>query len=172
MFGAIKQEHGKLTLDAPIIVHAFTNGVTGGSDYWTNDHWVVSVRYPSGKEEGIFDYVYDRAHQRIRFASYIELGQSDTRYGRVFPYSPADHARGVLQQERGLGVKAGTTPQLVFYAVDPQYLNPATAKTHGWSAGGENPTNPVWHIVGVDGQHYFIGNDGHVHGKADIPFAH
>lgn len=172
MFASIQRQHGQLSLDLPALVHPFNGGTAGGSDYWTNDHWVVSVRYPSAKQEGVFDYVYDRANHRIRFAFYVELGPSDPRYGHAFPYSQPGNALGRLKAERGLDVKAGTTPELVFYAIDAQYLNPEFAAQHGWSAGGQNPTYPVWHVVGADGHDYFVGNDAHVHDKANIPFAH
>ena len=172
MFAAVETRQGHLTLDVPALVHIIHPTPTA-SDYWALDHWVVSVRNDTGAETGVFDFVYDRANHRIRFAVYGDLPPSDPRHGHIFPYISADQAVQTLRTTLGKAPLSGAAPQLVFFPVDAAYLGPAgRGLGHArWTAGGEYPTDPVWFITGADGHTYFVGKDSHAHHEAEIPFA-
>src|SRR5205085_1378361 len=66
---------GYAAMDTPALVHAYDAHT--GNAYYDDDHWVVSVRDASGLRSGIFDFVYDRAHARMRFSSYGVLTPED-----------------------------------------------------------------------------------------------
>lgn len=164
MYTALQKQHGLSGLDLPALVHVFD--AQGGSDYFTSDHWVVTARDASGRECGIFDFVYDRAHQRIRFAGYGPLTPSDPRYGHTFPFTSATSALSRLHAERPQ-VVAATSPELIFFPIDDTYVGPHA--THKWTAGGESPDDPMWLVAGTDGQKYFVGTDGHIYAQSGLP---
>lgn len=165
---AITQRFGASTvlLDLPVRVHP--TGAAGGSDYFTNDHWVASVRGASGKENGIVDFVYDASQNRIRFAGFAVLQASDPDYGRVFPYSTASNVVAALATQRHLSLKAGTSPELVFFTSAASYAGQPNIQ---WQSGGTSPVDPIWHLVGADGNDYFVGTDGKAYGLSQIPIA-
>jgi len=170
MFGALQGQVGHLSLDTPALVHLLLS--RGGSDYWTSDHWVVSARNDAGVQIGLFDYVYDRAHQRIRFANYGYISANDPRYGHAFPYSTAASAIQRLQVERKVSPRASSAPLLVYFPPDPRVLGPAGNQAPiPWSGGGEYPTDPMWMVPGADGRTYFVGKDSHVHNQSELPIA-
>jgi hypothetical protein len=168
MLIAITQHLGASTvlLDLPVRVHPF--GAAGGSDYFTDDHWVASVRGASGKENGIADFVYDASQNRIRFSGFAILRASDPDYGRVFPYSASSYAVAALATQRHLSLKSGTSPELVFFASAADYAGQPNIQ---WQNGGTGPVDPMWHVVGADGNGYFVGTDGKAYGLSQIPVA-
>jgi hypothetical protein len=170
MFQSVETRMGHLTLDSPALVHLLNS--VGGSDYWTHDHWLASAATDAGQRVGIFDYVYDRARHRIRFAVFGSLRPSDLRYGQVFPYTSANIAVQRLSAERGLGAKLGVQPILVFFPPDPAILGPDSGRPQRtWTGGGEYPSDPMRLVVGSDGHNYFVGKDGHVHDASALPVA-
>lgn len=162
MFSAMQTRYGRLSLDLPALVHVF--GPTGGSDYFTDDHWVVAARNSLGAEIGLFDLVYDAARHRIRFSGYAVLTSSDPRYGHPFPALSRATAMLQLSNQRRLLALAGSTPDLVFV---PGLLGPSNAQQ--WTAGGASPLDPLWHIIGADGKHYFVGVASHVYALSELP---
>jgi len=167
-FASIQGQFGYVALDTPALVHAF-DAHTGNS-YYDDDHWVVTVRNASGMRCGIFDFVYDRAHQRMRFSSYGVITSVDPHAMLAFPYLSSSVAVTKLGGQRRLGVKAGTQPGLIFFPIDPSFPV-LTSPVHKWAAGGNSALNPMWHIAGSDGQDYFVGADLKVHGQKDLPIA-
>src|SRR5262249_28672686 len=139
MFASIKTTHGIQTLDLPAKVH--TLATPSGYDYYDDDHWVVSVRDKKNQQVGIFDFVYDSAHQRVRFASYGILQPGDARFGHAFPSTQSNAALQRLQTERGLSAKAGAQADLVFFPPDQQHFG-ANAKQL-WGAGGSSPLDAI-----------------------------
>lgn len=103
---AIAQQYGCVSLDTPALVHAY--GAHTGMDYYDDDHWVVSVRDSTGMRCGIFDFVYDRSHQRMRFSSYGVLTVQDPHARQAFPYVSSSVAIAQLQGQRKLSVLTGT----------------------------------------------------------------
>src|SRR2546421_8848497 len=99
-FASIQGQFGYVALDTPALVHAF-DAHTGNS-YYDDDHWVVTVRNASGMRCGIFDFVYDRAHQRMRFSSYGVITPLDPRARLAFPYTSSPAAMTKLEGQRGL----------------------------------------------------------------------
>ncbi len=167
-FVSMRDRFGYTSLDTPVLVHAYAAHT--GKDYYDDDHWVVSVRNASGIRCGLFDFVYDRTHQRMRFASFGVLTPQDPHSGLAFPYTTASVAIAKLQSQRGLHVMVGTQPEMIFFPIDPSfpYLN---SPVHNWSGGGNSAMNPMWHIVGSDGHDYFVGTDMNVHSLKDLPIA-
>ncbi|WIG58185.1 MAG: hypothetical protein OJF49_000930 [Ktedonobacterales bacterium] len=165
---AFKMLHSRYqftTLDLPVLVH--TLSPFAPDDYYANDHWVTAVRDARNAEAGLFDFVFDRAHQRIRFAGYGALRSTDPQYGHPFPFVSAQEALGRLQSERKLAVMTGTTPELVFFLVDSNWIGPEAP--HHWTSGGNFPSDPVWMVTGSDGKHYIVGQDTHVYTPSMIP---
>lgn len=167
MFLSVASHYGHLSLDLPALVHTF--GAKTGSDYFLDDHWVVSVRDTTGKESLLFDFVYDRAHQRMRFSGYGVLTPTDPQYGHVFPSMQASAALADLKGARGVLPMASRAPELIFFPIAGGYIGPQA--THHWSAGGESPLNPMWRIVGANGLSYFVGPNQHVYLQQDLPIA-
>src|SRR5258706_10488527 len=134
-YAAMQGSYGYVALDTPALVHAY-NAHTGNA-YYDDDHWVVSVRSTTGARCGIFDFVYDRAHGRMRFSSYGVITPQDTHAGQAFPYIPSATAMAQLHHQRGLAVLAGTQPQLIFFPIDPSFPY-LTSPVHNWRGGGNS----------------------------------
>lgn len=167
-FASMQGQFGYVGLDVPALVHAY--GAHTGNSYYDDDHWVVSVRDASGMRCGIFDFVYDRLHQRMRFSSYGVITSLDPHARMAFPYTPSPVAVTKLEDQHGLGLKTGTMPELIFFPIDPSFPG-LNSPVHKWTGGGNSAMNPMWRIVGSDGQDYFVGADLNVHGQKDLPIA-
>ncbi len=167
-FASMQGQFGYVGLDIPALVHAY--GAHTGSSYYDDDHWVVTVRNASGMRCGIFDFVYDRSHQRMRFSSYGVITPLDPHARMAFPYTPSPVAVTKLEDQHKLGMKTGTQAELIFFPIDPGFPG-LTSPVHKWTGGGNSALNPMCHIVGSDGQDYFVGADLNVHGQKDLPIA-
>jgi hypothetical protein len=165
---AIQGHYGYVAMDAPAFVNAY-NAHTG-NDYYDDDHWVFSVRDASGLRCGIFDFVYDRTHARMRFSSYGVITPEDTNARQAFPYIASSLALAQLQHFRGLNAMAGAHPDLIFFPIDPSFPY-LTSPVHKWSGGGNSAMSPMWHITGSDRHNYFVGTDLQVYGQAQLPIA-
>lgn len=139
-----------------------------GIDYYDDDHWVVSVRNSTGMRCGLFDFVYDRTHQQLRFSSYGVLTARDPHARQAFPYISSSDALARLKSQRGLSVLAGTQPQLIFFPIDPSFPY-LTSPVHKWAGGGNSAMNPMWYLVGSDRQDYFAGTNLNVYMLHDLP---
>jgi hypothetical protein len=159
---------GYVAIDVPVLVHAYDAHT--GNEYYDDDHWVVSVKDASGLRCGIFDFVYDRAHARMRFSSYGVITLEDVHAQQAFPYVAASVALAQLQHFRSLNAMAGTHPELIFFPIDPSFPY-LTSPVHKWSGGGNSAMSPMWHITGSDGHDYFIGTDLQVYAQAQLPVA-
>jgi hypothetical protein len=168
VFVAMENRYGCASLDTPALVHAY--GAHTGIDYYDDNHWVVSVHDASGMRCGLFDFVYDRAQQRMRFSSFGVLTPQDPHSSQAFPYISSAVAVARLQSQRKLNVRAGAQPELIFFPIDPSfpYLN---SPVHKWAGGGNSAMNPMWHMVGSDAHDYFIGNNLNVSVRQDLPIA-
>ena len=167
-FTMMQSHYNYASLDIPALVHSF--GPHTGSQYYDDDHWVVSVRDASSREVGVFDFVYDRANHRLRFSSFGALGEMNPNAHQAFPSLSADMAVAQLKSQRKLGVQPGKQPELIFFPINPRWRD-LTSPVHNWRGGGEAPTDPMWHIVGSDGHDYFVGVDLHTYVLANLPFA-
>lgn len=167
-YTSMQSQFGYVSLDTPTLVHAY-DAHTGNS-YYDDDHWVVSVRNAAGMRCGIFDFVYDRSQQRLRFSSFGVINSPDPHSHQAFPYILSSLAIAQLQNQRKLGVMTGTQPELIFFPIDPSFPV-LTSPTHKWAGGGNSAMNPMWLIVGSDGQSYFVGTDLNVHTQKDLPIA-
>lgn len=165
---AMQSHYGYVALDTPALVHAYDAHT--GNDYYDDDHWVVSVRDVTGARCGIFDFVYDRAHGRMRFSSYGIITPQDAHSAQAFPYIPSATAITQLRHQRGLSTLPGTQPQLIFFPIDPSFPY-LTSPVHNWRGGGNSAMNPMWHMVGSDGHDYFVGADLNVHITTELPVA-
>lgn len=169
MFKAIENRHGQLALDVPMVVHPFGVQPGVGSDYFQDDHWVVAARSTTGQECGIFDFVYDRIHQRIRFATYDVLTSQDPRYGHAFPFISAATAQAQVAQQRHASIMAGAAPTLIFFPLAAGWIGPEAP--HHWTGSGTSPVDPLWLIPGADGHAYFVGGNLHTYTVGDLPIA-
>lgn len=167
-YTSMQGQFGYIAIDTPTLVHAY-DAHTGNS-YYDDDHWVVSVRNAAGMRCGIFDFVYDRTQQRLRFSSFGVITSLDPHSKQAFPYIPSSVAITQLQNQRKLGLKAGTQPELIFFPIDPSFPV-LTSPIHNWAGGGNSAMEPMWLLVGTDGQNYFVGTDLNVHTQKDLPIA-
>lgn len=167
-YASMQGQFGYVSLDTPTLVHAY-DAHTDNS-YYDDDHWVVSVRNAAGMRCGIFDFVYDHTQQRLRFSSFGVINSPDPHSKQAFPYIPSSVAVTQLQNQRKLGVMSGTQPELIFFPIDPSFPV-LTSPVHKWAGGGNSAMNPMWLIVGSDGQDYFVGTDLVVYVQKDLPVA-
>lgn len=167
-FLSMQRQFGYVSLDTPALVHAFAAHT--GNSYYDDDHWVVSVRNTSGLRCGIFDFVYDRSQQRLRFSSFGVITVLDPHAKQAFPYIPSSVAIAQLQNQRKLGVMSGIQPELIFFPIDPSFPV-LTSPIHNWAGGGNSALNPMWLIIGTDRQSYFVGTNLAVHIQKDLPIA-
>lgn len=163
---SMQAQYSYTAMDIPALVHAYSAHT--GIAYYDNDHWVVSVRNAAGLRCGLFDFVYDRANHRLRFSSYGVITASDPHTHQAFPYISSAQAVSVLQSERKKGVRRGSQPELIFFPIDPNFPV-LTSPVHKWAGGGNSPMNPMWSMVGTDGNSYFVGIDQHVHNQSELP---
>ena len=167
-FVSMQSRFGYTSLDTPMLVHAFDAHT--GISYYDDDHWVVTVRNASGMRCGIFDYVYDRANHRLRFSSYGVITSGDPHNKQAFPYISAITAMQLLRSQRGIQIKAGTQPELIFFPINPDFSVP-TSPVSKWAGGGNSPMQPMWLVVGSDGRNYFVGIDQNVYTQQVLPVA-
>jgi hypothetical protein len=165
---SMQAQYGYVALDTPALVHAYDAHT--GIQYYDSDHWVVSVRVAHGLRCGLFDFVYDRTHQQLRFSSFGIITPSDPRSKQPFPYISESTALTVLSNERGMGAKIGIQPELIFFPIDPSFPN-LSSPVHKWAGGGNSPMLPMWYIVGSDNNSYFVGTDLHTHPLSQLPIA-
>lgn len=165
---SMQGRYGYVALDTPALVHAFAAHT--GIAYYDDDHWVVTVRDASGMRVGIFDFVYNRATHELRFSSYGVITALDAHSKMAFPYISSTAAAQALQKQRGLQVRGGTQPELIFFPIDPNYPV-LTSPVHQWKGGGNSPMIPMWLMVGSDGQSYFAGTDLGIYTQAALPIA-
>ncbi len=164
-FASMRSRYGGNYLDLPALVRPL--GGQAGAGYYGFEHWVATVRGANGQECGIFDFVYDRAHQRIRFSGYGAIPPGDPHYGHAFPLISINSAIAAFTSQRDMSVLAGVQPELVFLPLDPRLWQPNPPIV--WRGGGYQPVDAVWHFVGADGKNYFLGTDQHVYALGDIP---
>jgi hypothetical protein len=164
----MQSHYNYASLDTPVLVHSY--GPHTGSQYYDDDHWVVSVRETSGRGVGVFDFVYDRANHRLRFSSFGALGEQNPYAYQAFPYISTDMAGVQLKSQRNLSVQPGKQPELIFFPIDPRWRDRASP-VHRWRGGGEAPMDPMWHLVGSDGHAYFLGVDLQIYVQAEMPMA-
>lgn len=167
-FGMLQARYGNASVDTPVLIHSF--GPRTGDQWYDDDHWVVSARNASGKEVGLFDFVYDSSHHLLRFSAFAVLGPQTTHTYQAFPYISSSTAVSQLASQRKLQVLAGTQPELIFYAIDPRWRD-LTSPVHLWSGGGDAPLDPMWYLVGSDKHNYFVGGDLKVYTGTELPLA-
>jgi len=156
-------------LDTPVLIHAYKTHT--GIEYYDNDHWVASVRNGDGNRRGgLYDFVYLRAQHRLRFASFGVIGSDANPHAhQAFPYTSADAALAQLRAARGLGPKAGASPELIFFPLDPALSDFRTPAGQQWKGGGTDPLGPMWRITATDGVDYFVGTDLKVYTASQLP---
>jgi hypothetical protein len=167
-FVAMQRSYGYVAADTPALVHAY--GAHTGNAYYDDDHWVVSVRAASGLRCGIFDFVYDRAHQRMRFSSFGIITAQDLHARQAFPYVSSTTAMARFQSKTKLQAMAGRQAELMFFPIDPNYPV-LTSPAHKWTGGGEGPMDAIWSIPASDRHDYFVGSDLNVYPQANLPLA-
>jgi hypothetical protein len=169
MFAGIEGRYGKFEVDSPALVHPYGPVGAGASDYFVDDHWVVTVRNSTGVEIGILDYVYDSANNRIRFSSYAVLTPQDAQYGHAFPLFSANSLETQVHAARDVSLETGATPALIFFPAAWAWNTIGVPKN--WTGGGSTPMDPIWLMPGANGQNYFLGIDGKVYTQQELPVA-
>lgn len=164
----MRGQYGYAAFDTPTLVHHY--GPHTGMDYFDDDHWVVSARNSAGQECGIFDFVYDRVHHRMRFSSFGVITPTDLHAHQAFPYTAPSLAITKLQQQLRRSVMAGVQPELIFFPIDPNWRNLRSPMSK-WLGGGQSPMDPMWHLMGSDERDYFVGEDLRVYTLSDLPVA-
>lgn len=167
-FRSMMNRYGYQALDTPTLVHAMFAHT--GISYYDDDHWVVSVRNAAGQRVGVFDFIYDRANHRMSFSAFGVVTPIDPHAQMAFPYTALSVASAALQKQRHLALMANSSAELVFIPIDPNFRN-LNSPVHLWSGGGDSPMDPMWSLIGADGQEYFVGVDQNVYTQANLPLA-
>lgn len=156
----LQKRAGYVELDTPVRVRSLQ--MHTGIAYYDLDHWVTSARNTVRVRVGLFDFVYDAASQRLRFASFGVIQSGDVHAHMAFPYVAGTQVLAKLQRQPGVHLMAASQPELVFFQLDPRYRDLSSSK-YRWYGGGDSPLNPLWHVVGIAGNNYFMGNDLHAY---------
>jgi hypothetical protein len=167
-FTMMQSRFGYVASDTPVLVHAYQAHT--GIEYYDLDHWVMSVRDATGRRVGVFDFVYDRINQRMRFSSFGVIPPQDPHAKQAFPYMPVNKAVTLLQQQRGLRAVVASQAELIFFPLDPRYRDIASNR-YRWTGGGDSPMNPLWYATTVNRQAYFVGVDARTYIQKDLPVA-
>jgi len=104
-FKSMQAQYGYMAMDTPMLVHAYN--IHTGNSYYDDDHYVLTVPDASGMRNGIFDFVYDRANQRMRFSSYGVITAADPHSRMAFPFMSSSVAIAELDNKCGLNLKPG-----------------------------------------------------------------
>lgn len=166
-FVMLKSRYSAASLDVPMLVHSLMPAAS--SDYFSDDHWVVSIRDASGVDVGVIDFAFDRAHSRMRLAGYGAMRPGSQYYGHTFPFVSTQTAVSRFTVERHIAVAPGSRPILVFFQLQGDWLGPEAP--HHRLSGGSAPTDPVWLIKGADYIDYIVGTDLRVFARRDLPIA-
>ncbi|MGH2515410.1 MAG: hypothetical protein ACRDHP_07120, partial [Ktedonobacterales bacterium] len=154
------------TFDTPVLVLPAT---TGNSEYQYNlPHYIVCASTNSICSVN-YDVIYDAANHRLRIGSVGIAVPNDPHYNKPFPWSGVSSAEAVslVQSARGVALASGFTPELVYFAPNPDLANPGNAAK--WSGGGTDAGIPIWRVRGSDGHAYFVGIDGKVYLPSQLP---
>lgn len=153
-------------LETPVLVLPY--GAHTGIAAFDDAHYIIRSDDRAGHVSGQFDFIYDRAHHRMCFSSFGAASPGDTYYARPFPSLVTEsEAVSALQAKHGVGVRAGATPELIFFPPDPRISPPNPTVT--WSGGGYDPSLPMWMLTGADGVDYFVGINQGVYVAKDLP---
>jgi hypothetical protein len=156
-----------VVLDTPALVHAYHAHT--GVEYQDSDHWVASMKVGETRT-GLYDFVYQRTHKALRFASFGAIASAENPHAhQSFPYTSEETALMRLKATRGLEPKAGVTPELIFFPPADWVTNVRQPAAHPWTSGGIDPLSPMWRITATDGNDYFVGNDLLVHTADELP---
>lgn len=161
------------SFDTPVLVLPATfddPAKQGGSTDDNLPHFVIRASV-NGVRMITYDATYNPATRQIGDLTFGGDPPGSPLYNRPFPFEgvSASSAVATLHAARGLAVAAGTQPQLVFFAENPNAVNPLHPIK--WNGGGTDPVHPIWRLKGSDAQPYFVGVDGHLYLPKDLPVA-
>lgn len=133
-------------------------------------HFVIRASV-NGVRMITYDVTYNPSLKEIGDLTFGGDPPNSTHYNKAFPFEgvSASAAVATLHNARGLAIAAGTQPQFVYFALNPNAVNPAHPTK--WFGGGESPEDPIWRLKGSDAQLYFVGVDGHLYLPKDLPVA-
>ena len=130
------------------------------------DFYALPNLNAAGQVTDIAELELNPAHTAIRVMSIVTLGTP--RPGDQIAREDSATAVAVVRQQRGVAMRAGTQPVLVYLSIDAGLLETGQVK---WTAGGLAPMDPMWLVHGADGHDYCLGNDGKVYAVAQMPGA-
>lgn len=160
------------SFDMPVLVLPATLGnpatLAGGEDD-NLPHFVIRASVNSIRMI-TYDATYDPATKELGDLTYGGDTPGSPHYNKPFPFEGvlASTAAATLHAQRGVAVATGIEPQLVFFGLNSNAVNPANPTK--WF-GGESPEDAIWRLKGGDGQLYFVGVDGHLYLPKDLPIA-
>ena len=159
-YAMLQKRAGYATLDTPVRVYSLH--INTGIAYYDMDHWVASARSKTGTRVGLFDFVYDAAYKRLRFASFGVISPGDVHAHMAFPYVMGTQVLAKLQRLPGIHLLTVSQPKLVFFQIDPRYRDLSSNK-YRWYGGGDSPLNPLWYVAGGAGNAYFVDPNLHTY---------
>ncbi len=159
------------SFDMPVLVLPATTvqaATTAASEDNNLPHFVIRASV-NGVRMITYDVTYNPSSHEIGDLTFGGDPPNSPHYNKPFPFAgvSASAAIATLHTVRGVSVAAGKQPQLVFFALNPDAVNPAHPLK--WFGGGESPENPIWRLKGSDGLLYFVGGDGQLYLPRDLP---
>lgn len=156
------------SFDTPVLVLPATAGPAG--NYNNSPHFIVRAAV-NGVRMITYDLTYNPTTHALHIDSVGGDEPNDPHYGKPFPFNgvPASTAANALQTTHSLALASGYQPQLVFFDLNSQAVNPSNPNK--WFGGGESPADPIWRLKGADKHLYFVGVDGHVYLPTQLPVA-
>lgn len=147
-------------LETPILVKA----LQAPGSVVMPDYYIIPIDNAAGKMVGAAELELNASHTSVQVTSIVT-------YTSAHPHGQVSHvaksaALTDLSAQRGVALRSGVQPQLVYIPIDAAELETGQVV---WNGGGTSPTDPVWLIPGADGQNHIVGADGHAYNISSVP---
>ncbi|HEX8728364.1 MAG TPA: hypothetical protein VF739_07075 [Ktedonobacterales bacterium] len=156
-------DHADLSrLGTPVFVRVIQpKGAPAG--FYPN-FYVIPVQDATGATTDAAELELNSAHTAIQVIAIVTYSQphADGAIARL----TAAAAVAAVNAQRGISLRAGASPELIYFPADEAAQATATS---AWTAGGVFPADPIWLVPGADGRTYVVGDDGQTYNLEQLP---
>jgi hypothetical protein len=148
-------------LGTPVLVQ----GLAARSGARLPDVYVIALLDRRGRASEAAEAELNAAHTALHVTAVVTFARP-----RMAAISTLNAASAVSRvgRARHTTLRAGSTPELVYFPVDAQAQVVGKVR---WRGGGEYPADPIWRVPGADGRDYLVGTNGAVYTLDQLPLA-